>query len=101
MGFLSRLLGLGPKKKVLDLIQQQQGTFIDVRQPHEFQAEHHLGSTNIPLPEIAKSMEKIKQLPPPYILVCRSGARSAMAAQQLKQAGLEAYNGGAWQNLEK
>jgi rhodanese-related sulfurtransferase len=34
-------------------------------------------------------------------MVCRSGARSNIATGMLKKAGLEVYNGGAWDGLAK
>jgi phage shock protein E len=35
------------------------------------------------------------------ITVCRSGSRSSMAKSILASAGIEVYNGGPWNSLEK
>jgi len=34
------------------------------------------------------------------IAVCKSGARSAMAATMLQKEGINAFNGGAWDNWQ-
>lgn len=61
---------------------------IDVREPHEFVGElgHVPGATSVPLagvPAQAMTWDKAQT----YVLVCRSGGRSAQAAQFLTRAG--------------
>ncbi|MBE2253492.1 MAG: rhodanese-like domain-containing protein [Myxococcus sp.] len=63
---------------------------IDVREPHEFVGElgHVPGSTLVPLssvPAHAVTWDKSAE----YLLVCRSGARSAQAAQALTRTGFQ------------
>lgn len=70
---------------------------IDVRSPGEFSSGHVKGSTNIPLPNISNSLNKLKDKE--VILVCRSGARAGQAQGILQSAGIQAYNAGAWQNI--
>lgn len=70
---------------------------IDVRSPGEFNGGHVKGSTNIPLQNIANSLNKLKGKE--VILVCRSGARAGQAKGILQNAGITAYNAGAWQNI--
>ena len=69
---------------------------MDVRSPEEFKSGHFEGAINIPLESIRGKTEFLRRQGKPIILVCRSGARSSMAAGMLKNAGLEVYNGGGW-----
>ena len=60
---------------------------VDVRSAEEFSGGHIPGAINIPVQEMAV---RCKEIGPPtraVVLYCRSGARSTMAAQILKQAG--------------
>lgn len=74
---------------------------VDVRTKGEFQAGHIEGSRNIPLDNIKKEVKLLKQLNKPVVTVCRSGNRSRMAKSLLAEAGVEAYNGGAWTSLKR
>ncbi len=71
---------------------------IDVRTPAEFKGGHVKGSLNKPLDNLSNWSKKLKSTDK-VVLVCRSGARAGMAKRQLKNLGIEAYNAGAWQNL--
>ncbi len=73
---------------------------IDVRTPEEFRAGHIKQSVNIPLQVITGKIADLKKKNKPIIAVCRSGARSGTAVGILKNAGMEAYNGGAWNALD-
>jgi rhodanese-related sulfurtransferase len=64
---------------------------VDVRTPGEFETAHITGSHNVPLdvldrhgPEIARRLDQDRDV----VLVCRSGQRSAKAAELLRAAGL-------------
>jgi rhodanese-related sulfurtransferase len=63
-------------------------TVIDVRTPSEFAAGRVAGAQNIDV-EAADFGSRIAALDKnaPYLLYCRSGRRSAVAAEQMKQAG--------------
>lgn len=74
---------------------------VDVRTIGEYQAGHINGSKNIPLDMIKKEVENLKKLKKPVITVCRSGNRSGMAKSILASAGVEVYNGGAWNSLNQ
>lgn len=74
---------------------------LDVRTPGEFRSGHIEGALNIPLDSLKASLTDLKAKGRPIITCCLSGARSRMALSLLSQAGLEAYNGGPWQSLEK
>jgi rhodanese-related sulfurtransferase len=73
----------------------------NVRTASEYAQGHVVNSKNIPLNEIGENVELIKTWSKPVITVCRSGNRSAMAQTLLTTAGIEAYNGGAWTNLQR
>ena len=73
---------------------------IDVRSPEEFSRGHADQSVNIPLGEINNHLIELKQQKRPVITCCRSGARSAVAANNLKKAGIETYNGGSWKDVQ-
>jgi phage shock protein E len=80
---------------------QKGAVIVDVRTKSEYQQGHVAGSKNIPLNEIKLKLETIRKWDKPVITVCRSGSRSAMAKNQLKAAGSEVYNGGAWTSLNR
>ena len=69
---------------------------IDVRTPREY-AENGLdGAKNIPLQDIDKRLEEIGNIEDPVVLYCRSGNRSAQAADILQRNGFgEVYDLGA------
>lgn len=74
-------------------------TVIDVRTPMEFFNGNVAGSINIPLNELHVRFEEIKQLAPPVVLCCASGARSAQATAFLKSQGIACENGGSWMDV--
>ncbi len=80
---------------------KQGAIIIDVRTTGEYKGGHIKGSRNIPLDSIKSKLAEIKKLQKPVITVCRSGARSGMAKSILLANGLVAYNGGAWDHLER
>ncbi len=59
---------------------------VDVREPAEYAAEHISGTANVPLSGLSRNLDKIERQKPAY-LICQSGARSAQAAQTLRQNG--------------
>lgn len=74
---------------------------VDVRTPAEFNGGHIKGSINIPLDHITAHAADLKRKNKPVITCCRSGNRSGMAKGILDAAGLECYNGGAWDALQQ
>lgn len=96
--FLKKLFG--PQADFKALIEQG-AIILDVRTPEEFRGGHIQGSQNIPVQIIATKVAELKKKGKPIIAVCRSGARSGVATGILKNAGIEAYNGGAWDSFER
>lgn len=94
--FLKKLFGPGTDFKAL---KEAGAIIIDVRSPQEFDRGHIKGSKNIPVNIIQREVNAIKKLNKPIITVCQSGTRSGMAKSILKGAGIEVYNGGAWNSL--
>lgn len=74
---------------------------IDVRTGAEFNGGHVNGSKNIVLNTIPAKVNEIKKMNKKVITVCMSGGRSAQAASFLEQNGVDAINGGPWQNVAK
>ncbi len=75
-------------------------SLIDVRTPEEFRLGHAEGAINIPLDTLPYRLSEIAALPAPRILYCRSGNRSGMAVQILRQAGIEdVHNGGSLEEV--
>ncbi len=63
-------------------------TLIDVRTPEEFAAGHLEGAVNIDA-EDPSFVDRIAELPTDgaYVVYCRSGRRSALAATEMRDAG--------------
>lgn len=73
---------------------------IDVRTPHEFDNGKVPGSINIPVDRVSTSIERIRSMKKPVVVVCESGARSSQAKGILKSAGItEVYSGGSWESV--
>ena|SRR6476646_5449425 len=64
---------------------------VDVREVEEWQAGHMDGSLLIPLGELAARAGELPR-DRPLVIVCRTGARSAYAADALVAAGYDARN---------
>ena len=69
-------------------LRQPGAVLVDVRRPDEFASGHLPGAVNIEVtaPDFAQRVASLTKAAPTY-LYCRSGARSAKAAEQLAQAG--------------
>lgn len=70
--------------------QRHRLTLVDVRSREEFEGPdgHITGSLLIPLGELEARRSEIPK-ERPVVLLCHSGSRSALATQQLQNAGLE------------
>jgi phage shock protein E len=97
INFIKKLFGPGTDFKAL---QRQGAVIIDVRTAGEFSGGHIKGAINIPVDSIRSKINDIKKKGKPVITCCASGMRSGSATSILKQAGVEAYNGGSWLSLQ-
>lgn len=99
---LSHILKIFQSEKIdLSEILERDALIIDVRQPGEFIQGHIEESINIPLNELNLQIPELKLLQRPIITCCRSGMRSGTGENILKNAGIEAYNGGGWKQLKE
>jgi rhodanese-related sulfurtransferase len=64
---------------------------VDVREPDEWEAGHAPGALHLPLADLAERRQELEGASR-VVMVCRSGARSELAASLLASAGIEAEN---------
>lgn len=64
---------------------------IDVRRPHEFEAGHIPGARHIELNQLQGEAARLGK-EKPIVVYCRSGERSAMAAEALRDGGFDAHS---------
>ena len=64
---------------------------VDVREPHEYVADHVPGAVLIPMGQLPGRAAELDQRTPVYI-VCASGNRSATVTGFLRAAGFDAYS---------
>lgn len=100
LNLIKSLFGGGPKADIAELLANG-ATIVDVRTPKEYAAGHAKGSINIPLSNLGAETNKVQKLQQPIVTCCRSGQRSGIGASVLKKKGIEAYNGGSWQQVER
>ena len=85
--------GGGPSVDTLQatlLMNQQDATVIDVREPAEFESGHIINARNIPLSQVeARAGEVKKNKAKPVVVYCASGIKSAAAVAALKRSGYE------------
>jgi rhodanese-related sulfurtransferase len=82
-------------QQVSELLSRGEIELIDVRTVHEHEAGRIAGDRLVELSHLAAEADTIDQSRP-VVFYCRSGSRSAMAAQAFAQAGFDAHtlNGG-------
>ena len=93
-------------QQAINLVNTENGVFVDLRDAAEFRKGYIVGAINIPatkLPERMVELEKYKEKP--IILVCKMGQQSAAAGKQLKAANYSRVykmTGGMmeWANLQ-
>lgn len=94
------LFGGSKTNEKVEALLKEGALIIDVRTPDEYRGGHITQSVNIPLNMIPGKVNELKRKNKSIITCCRSGARSGMAADQLRNAGIEAENGGPWNSLQ-
>ena len=84
-----------------ELVKKPDTVLVDVRSPWEYESEHLPGAQNIPLEELPSRVNEFSSIHKPVVLYCRSGNRSGMALNILKQNGItDVYNGGSLTDLQ-
>ncbi|MCW8330288.1 rhodanese-like domain-containing protein [Photobacterium sp. SDRW27] len=87
-------------EKFWQLHQQGNPLIVDVRTNEEFIAGHLPNSINIPYDQIDRLPSIAKDITQPIFLYCRSGRRSGIAEQAIKQQGYQyVYNGESYELL--
>jgi rhodanese-related sulfurtransferase len=87
-------------ERVNALLEAGEATLVDVREDREWEVGRATGAVHIELNELTRRADEIPK-EKPVVFYCRTGNRSAMAAEAFAQAGWDAHNmaGGlvAWQ----
>ena len=69
-------------------MKSQGALLLDVREANEYASGHAPGSVLIPVGQLEKRLQEIRQFQDkPVAVICRSGRRSAAAAEILQKAG--------------
>lgn len=76
-------------EQVRQLAERGDAQVVDVRTPEEREAAHIPGSAHIPLERLDESARTLDR-DRPLVLYCRSGDRSAMAAEAFSASGWDA-----------
>ncbi|MFN3194633.1 MAG: rhodanese-like domain-containing protein [Chlorobiota bacterium] len=86
---------------LFELLNEKSAVVIDVRSESEYKSGSIKNSVNIPVENIADSLERIKEIQGPIVFCCLSGARSALVVEYLDGLGVSnIYNGGSWKTVE-
>lgn len=105
LNFIKKLFGLSSAavnvtNHQIDKAIEQGAVILDVRTSAEYAGGHVATSTNIPLQDLKNQIVKVRAFKKPIITCCASGNRSGQAVALLKANGIEAYNGGSWQDVK-
>ena len=79
---------ISPKDSHALSIQKAEVKFLDVRSAFEFSQAHIKDALNVPLDMLIGRIPELSQTKQSYIVLCRTGNRSPMAADMLIQAGI-------------
>ena len=79
-------------QQAIDLVNAEDGIFLDLRDGGEFKQGHIVDAVHIPIDELPQRYRELKQTKR-LICVCQAGGRSAAAAEFLTSiGGSEIYN---------
>ena len=101
-GEATRLALISPKEAAALIAKDARYKLLDVRGVLEYNEAHIKGSLNVPLDTVSARLDELGKAAEAYIVLCRTGNRSAMAADMLIQSGIKdvlVLDGGttAWQ----
>ena len=75
-------------QQAINLINSEQGVFVDLRDSADFKQGHIVEALHIPASKLAARMAELdKYKDKPLVLVCKMGQQSAAAGKQLNAAG--------------
>jgi rhodanese-related sulfurtransferase len=78
-------------RQVADLVRDHDAQLVDVREPYEHEAGRIGGDLHIELDRLTSEAGSIDR-ERPVVFYCRSGSRSALAAQSFAASGYSAHN---------
>ena len=93
-------------QQAINLVNAEEGLFVDLRDAGDFGKGHISGAVNIPSAKLAERMVELeKYKDKPVVLVCKMGQQAGAAGKQLNAAGYTRVNkmtGGMmeWGNLQ-
>lgn len=93
-------------QQAINLVNAEDGLFLDLRDAGDFKQGHIVGAVNIPAAKVGDRMAELeKYRDRPIVLVCKMGQQSGAAGKQLKAANYEKVykmTGGMmeWGNLQ-
>jgi rhodanese-related sulfurtransferase len=84
-----KISGINPlgTAEAIQIVNQRDGLFLDIREKAEFKKEHIAESMSLPLSTLEANIAKLKDPAQPIILICASGQRARTAAKQLRSKG--------------
>ncbi|PCJ29916.1 MAG: sulfurtransferase [Gammaproteobacteria bacterium] len=90
--------------QAVQIVNQQKGLFLDVRDTAEYTKEHIADSISLPLSKIDDDVS-LKDTEKAIVLICASGQRARTAAKQLQKKGftnIHVLNGGlnSWRDAK-
>jgi rhodanese-related sulfurtransferase len=93
-------------QKAINLVNEEGGIFLDLRDASDFRKGHIVNAINIPSAKLPERMAELeKYMDKPVVLVCKMGQQSGVAGKQLKAANYSRVykmSGGMaeWGNLQ-
>lgn len=77
-------------QQAINLVNAEDGVFVDLRDAAEYKAGHIVDSVHIPAPKLGARIDELGKFKErPVILVCKMGQSAGAAGKQLKAAGFE------------
>lgn len=90
MLFLHEARKSGPSvtpQQAINLVNSEEGIFVDLRDAGEFKKGHIVGAVNIPATKLGERMVELEKFKDrPVVLVCKMGQQSGAAGKQLRAA---------------
>ena len=93
-------------QKAINLVNAEQGVFLDLRDAADYKQGHIVDAVNIPSAKLAERMVELEKYKDrPIVLVCKMGQQSSAAGKQLKAGNYDQVfkmTGGMmeWGNLQ-
>ena len=78
-------------QRLKEMLDSGEVQLVDTREAYEVEAAHIPGSRHVDLAELSAAAERFDR-ERPVVFYCRSGERSAMAADAFAAGGFEAYS---------